>query len=146
MCSIKKKLDVYNDCTANYDTGVYRNCGMLIGAIGEDNEIITDGVKYPDFTAKGLTFNGVKVTIGGWAKYTYCWSNELDRSCQRIEAGVGYAGVDLSSLTDYSIDSSRPFDAIFGAENAGDLNNVRKQVNETVLEFLNINGITVQNV
>lgn len=142
-CNVACKLDVYNDCTANYKTGVYRNCGMVIGGIGEDNEIIENGVKYPDFNAKGLTFENVGVTFDRWADYTYCWSDDLSRDCQRIEPGIGYKGVDVSKITDASVDTSRPFDAIFGAENAGDINNVRKQVNETVMNILGITGINV---
>lgn len=142
-CYVACKLDVYNDCTANYDTNSYRNCGMIIGAIGEDNEIIIDGKKYPDFEAKGLTFEDVKVYIGEWANYTYCWSYDLNNNCQRIEPGVGYKGVDLSKVSDYSIDTTRPFDSIFGAENAGNLNNVRGDVDVRVMEFLGIEGVNV---
>ena len=145
-CDVACKLDVFNDCVANYDTNSYRNCGMIIGGIGEDNELEIDGKLYPDFEAKGLTFDDVRVTIGDWANYTYCYSYELPKNCQRIEAGIGYAGVDVSTLADYSIEAGRPFDAIFGAENAGNLSNVRGAVNTRVMEFLGIEGITVYDV
>ena len=36
-CDVACKLDVYNDCIANYDTNSYRNCGMVIGCLGESN-------------------------------------------------------------------------------------------------------------
>ena len=137
------KLDVYNDCTANYNTNSYRNCGMVIGGVGESNEITIDGKLYPDFDAKNFTFENVNVTIGEWANYTYCWSYDLPKNCQRIEPGVGYKGVDVSTVTDPSIDTSRPFDAIFGAENAGNLSNVRGDVDVRVMEFLGIEGVNV---
>ena len=142
-CDIACVLDVFNDAIANHDTNSYRNCGMIIGGVGEDNEDIIDGVKYPNFANKGLTFEDVTVTFGEWANYTYCWSYELPKNCQRLEAGHGYAGVDLSTLSDYSLDSSRPFDAVFGAENAGDLSNVRGPVNAKMIRFLGITGITI---
>ena len=148
-CDVACKLDVYNDCVANYDTNSYRNCGMIIGAIGEDNEIEIGGKLYPNFAAKGLTFDNVNVTIGEWANYTYCYSNALPMNCQRIEPGVGYTGVDVSKLADYSIEEERPFDAVFGAENAGNLSKVRGAVNTRVMEFLesevgfSFGGITV---
>ena len=143
-CKVSCVLDVYNDCTANYDTGVYRNCGMVIGGIGETEEKEIDGALYPDMEAKGITFNNVKVNIGEWANYTYCWSYSLTNNCQRVEPGVGYKGVDFSKAGDYSI-TSRPFDAILGAENAGNLNNVRGPVNVDVMEFLKIEGIAVKD-
>ena len=138
-CEVSCKLDVFHDSVANYNTGVYRNCGMVIGAIGEGNEITIDGKLYPDFVSKGLTFNNVEVNFGDWANYTYCWSYDLPHNCQRIEPGIGYAGVDLSSVSNYSV-SLITFDAIFGAENAGDLSNVRGEVDVEVMEFLDEQG------
>lgn len=138
-CEVSCKLDVFHDSVANYNTGVYRNCGMIIGAIGESNEITIDGKLYPDFVSKGLTFNNVEVNFGDWANYTYCWSYDLPHNCQRIEPGIGYAGVDLSSVSNYSV-SLITFDAIFGAENAGDLSNVRGEVDVEVMEFLDEQG------
>lgn len=142
-CDVSCKLDVYNDKVANYKTGVYRNCGMIIGAIGEENEIEIDGKLYPDFNAKGLTFDNVKATFGDWANYTYCWSDEVSKGCQRIEPGVGYNGVDVSALDEYSVERVI-FDALFGAENAGDLSNVRGRVDIEVAESLGVAGIEVK--
>ena len=138
-CEVSCKLDVFHDSVANYNTGVYRNCGMIIGAIGESNEITIDGKLYPDFVSKGLTFNNVEVNFGDWANYTYCWSYDLPHNCQRIEPGISYAGVDVSSLGDYSV-TLITFDAIFGAENAGDLSNVRGEVDLEVMQFLDEQG------
>ncbi len=142
--NIACKLDVYNDCTASYDTNSYRNCGMVIGGVGENNEITIDGKLYPDFDAKNFTFENVNVTIGEWANYTYCWSAYAfgNRVSQRIEPGVGYKGVDVSTITDASV-TCRPFAAIFGAENAGNLNNVRGDVDVRDMEFLGIEGVNV---
>jgi len=139
-CYVACKLDVYNDNVANYKTGVYRNCGMVIGALGEGDdessyEVVIDGNLYPDFVSKGLTFKNVEVVFGDWANYTYCWSDEVDKSCQRIEPGVSYAGIDLSTKEVYRVELY-VFDAIFGAENAGNLNNVRGAVNLEVMKFL----------
>lgn len=142
-CDVACKLDVYNDVVANYKTHVYRNCGMIIGAIGEENEIEIDGKLYPDFDAKGLTFDNVKATFGDWANYTYCWSDEVSKGCQRIEPGVGYNGVDVSNLNEYSVERVI-FDALFGAENAGDLSNVRGRVDIEIAESLGVTGIEAE--
>ncbi len=138
-CSVSCKLDVFSDCVANYDTGVYRNCGMVIGGVGENDEVTIDSKLYPHFIAKNTTFKNVNVTIGDWANYTYCWSYALDHNCQRIEPGVGYKGVDVTTVGEYSV-TRRRFDAIFGAENAGDLNNVRKEVDYKTMNFLHGEG------
>lgn len=144
-CDVACKLDVYNDVVANwgYKTHVYRNCGLIIGAIGEDNEVTIDGKLYPNFVAKGLTFNNVKATFGDWANYTYCWSDEISKGCQRIEPGVGYEGINVSNLNDYSVERII-FDALFGAENAGDLSNVRQRVDIEVAESLGVTGIEAE--
>jgi len=143
-CNVSCKLDVYHDNVANYNTGVYRNCGMVIGAIGEGTkddsyEVEIDGKLYPNFIRKGLTFENVNVTFGDWANYTYCWSYEVNMNCQRIEPGVSYKGIDVSKLQVYSIELV-PFDAIFGAENAGSLSSVRGEVDLEVMKFLDKEG------
>ena len=144
-CEVACKLDVYNDVVANlnHKFHVYRNCGMIIGAIGEDNEVTIDGKLYPDFDAKGLTFDNVKATFGDWANYTYCWSDEVNKGCQRIEVGVGYDGIDVSTLNDYSVERII-FDALFGAENPGNPNIVRQRVDIEVAESLGVTGIEAE--
>lgn len=53
-------MDVYNDYTANYMWGEYRNTGMLVGCLKNNSDL-------PNITAENTT-----VAFGSWNQYVYC--------------------------------------------------------------------------
>ena len=117
------RLDVYNDITANYQWGNYRMAGMLVGDVRDTQEVDGRTEAYP----VRVTCENVKVIFGDWANYHYCedsdygtpsYADEGEYKYLRVEAGLGYGGVDLSEC-DHAEDESHnelvTFDCLFGA-------------------------------
>lgn len=117
------RLDVYNDITSNYQWGNYRMAGMLVGDVRDTQEVDGRTEAYP----VRVTCENVKVIFGDWANYHYCedsdygtpsYADEGEYKYRRVEAGLGYGGVDLSEC-DHAVDESHnelvTFDCLFGA-------------------------------
>lgn len=111
------RLDVYNDVTASYKWYSYRMCGMLIGRVLEVTQT-ESGSYIPNPAANGVTCENVTVTYNDWANYHYLWDDNINRGCQRVEAGYSYGGVDTTQYPNGEIELIE-FDQIFGGPQSG---------------------------
>ena len=117
------RLDVYNDVTSNYQWHNYRTAGMLIADV-RDNKTV-DGRTQAN--PARVTCENVTVIFGDWANYHYCesasygtpsYADEGEYKFQRVEAGLGYGGVDTSACNhaeDESHNELIQFNFLFGA-------------------------------
>ena len=117
------KLDVYNDATSNYQWYNYRTAGMIVADV-RDNHTINDRTQA---NPARVTCENVEVIFGDWANYHYCesasygtpsYADEGEYKFRRVEAGLGYGGIDLSTC-DHAADETHnmllEFDYLFGA-------------------------------
>ncbi len=121
--TIACRLDVYNDVTSNYQWGNYRMAGMVVGDVRDTQEV--DG--RTEACPTRVTCENVEVIFGDWANYHYCedstygtpsYAGEGEYKYKRVEAGLGYGGVDLSACDHDESESHNvliAFDALFGA-------------------------------
>ena len=117
------RLDVYNDVMSNYQWSNYRTAGMLIADV-RDNETV-DGRTQAN--PARVTCENVTVIFGDWANYHYCesasygtpsYADEGEYKFKRVEAGLGYGGVDTSACNhaeDETHNELIKFDFLFGA-------------------------------
>lgn len=117
------RLDVYNDVMSNYQWHNYRTAGMLIADV-RDNETV-DGRTQAN--PARVTCENVTVIFGDWANYHYCesasygtpsYADEGEYKFKRVEAGLGYGGVDTSACNhaeDESHNELIQFNFLFGA-------------------------------
>ena len=123
--NIACKLDAYNDVSANYQWGVYRRAGMIIGNM--DNTQNINGTTYPDPAAAGVTCKNVTVTYGKWMNYHYCefksnghgsYDDDQTWKCSRVEGSDwGSNTIDTSKCQHESFESHNmclPIDQLFG--------------------------------
>lgn len=117
------RLDVYNDVVANYQWGNYRMAGMVVGDVRDTHDV--DG--RTEANPARVTCENVTVIFGDWANYHYCesasygtpsYADEGEYKFNRVEAGLGYGGVDTSAC-DHAEDETHyeliAFDCLFGA-------------------------------
>jgi len=117
------KLDVYNDVCSNYQWYNYRTAGMVVADV-RDNQTV-DGRTQAN--PSRVTCENVEVIFGDWANYHYCesssygtpsYADEGEYKFKRVEAGLGYGGVDLSACNhadDETHNELIAFDFLFGA-------------------------------
>ena len=134
------KLDVYNDATANYQWYNYRTAGMLVADV-RDNETV-DGRTQAN--PSRVTCENVEVIIGDWAQYHYCesaeygepsYAEEGEYKFKRVEAGLGYGGVDTSACNHAADESHNvllEFDYLFGARDGKGIYGVSEFAGVTV--------------
>ena len=116
------RLDVYNDATSNYQWYNYRTAGMVVADVRDCHEV--DGRTEANPTR--VTCENVEVIFGDWANYHYCesesygtpsYADEGEYKFHRVEAGLGYGGVDTSAC-DHAEDETHnlllEFDFLFG--------------------------------
>ncbi len=117
------KLDVYNDATSNYQWYNYRTCGMVVADV-RDNHIVNGRT---EANPARVICENVEVIFGDWANYHYCedvsygtpsYADAGEFKFRRVEAGLGYGGIDLSTC-DHDADETHnqliAFDFLFGA-------------------------------
>lgn len=117
------KLDVYNDATSNYQWYNYRTCGMVVADV-RDNHTVNGRT---EANPARVTCENVEVIFGDWANYHYCedasygtpsYADAGEYKFRRVEAGLGYGGIDLSAC-DHDADETHneliAFDCLFGA-------------------------------
>ena len=121
--TIACQLDVYNDVTSNYQWWNYRTAGMVVADV-RDNVTI-DGRTQAN--PARVTCENVTVIFGDWANYHYCesasygkpsYASEGEYKFIRVEAGLGYGGIDLSACNhaeDESHNELIEFNYLFGA-------------------------------
>ena len=140
--TIACKLDVYNDVTSNYQWYNYRTAGMVVADV-RDTETV-DG--RTQAVPSRVTCENVTVIFGDWANYHYCESASYgtpsyaemgEYKFRRVEAGLGYGGVDLSACNhaaDETHNELIAFTFLFGARDGKGIYGIS--------EF---NGVTVIN-
>ena len=117
------RLDVYNDVTSNYQYCNYRTAGMVVADV-RDLKVV-DGAEIVN--PLRVTCENVTVIFGDWANYHYCESKDYGKPSyatagefkfKRVEAGLGYKGVDTSKCN-HTEDEDHcelfAFDCLFGA-------------------------------
>lgn len=117
------KLDVYNDATSNYQWYNYRTCGMVVADV-RDNHTVNGRT---EANPARVICENVEVIFGDWANYHYCedasygtpsYADAGEYKFRRVEAGLGYGGIDLSAC-DHDADETHnqliAFDFLFGA-------------------------------
>ncbi len=117
------KLDVYNDATSNYQWYNYRTCGMVVADV-RDNHTVNGRT---EANPARVTCENVEVIFGDWANYHYCedasygtpsYADAGEYKFRRVEAGLGYGGID-TSVCDHDADETHneliAFDFLFGA-------------------------------
>lgn len=135
------KLDVHNDVVANYQWGNYRMAGMVVGDV-RDSHVI-DGTTYAN--PARVTCENVTVIFGDWANYHYCesasygtpsYAEEGEYKFRRVEAGLGYGGVDLSACNhaeDESHNELIEFNYLFGARDGKGIYGISEFAGVTVI-------------
>ena len=117
------KLDVYNDATSNYQWYNYRTCGMVVADV-RDNHTVNGRT---EANPARVICENVEVIFGDWANYHYCedasygtpsYADAGEYKFRRVEAGLGYGGIDLSAC-DHDADETHnqliAFNFLFGA-------------------------------
>ncbi len=70
-CNVSAVLDIYNDYCGNYQWGIYRYCGMYIGAVAKTTTDQATGRLICDLSK--VTATNCTVNFGEWSKqYYYC--------------------------------------------------------------------------
>ena len=117
------RLDVYNDATSNYQWYNYRTAGMVVADVRDNHTV--DG--RTEANPERVTCENVKVIFGDWANYHYCesasygtpsYAGEGEYKFKRVEAGLGYGGVDISACNHAANETHNElikFDFLFGA-------------------------------
>ncbi len=139
--NIACRLDVYNDVCANYQWYNYRMAGMLVADV-RDN-VTVEGRTQAD--PKRITCENVTVTFGDWANYHYCedadygtpsYAGEGEYKFNRVEAGAGYGGIDLSKCDHDENEQHNvliAFDFLFGARDGKGVYGVSSHEGVTVV-------------
>ena len=121
--TIACKLDVYNDVTSNYQWWNYRTAGMVIADV-RDTESVNGRTQANPIR---VTCENVKVIFGEWANYHYCesssygtpsYAGEGEYKFKRVEAGLGYGGIDISACNHNADETHNRlivFEELFGA-------------------------------
>ena len=117
------QLDVHNDVVSNYQWYNYRMAGMLVGDV-RDTETVEGRTQA---NPARVTCENVTVEFGDWANYHYCesasygtpsYADPGEYKFNRVEAGLGYGGIDISTCNhaeDESHNILLTFDFLFGA-------------------------------
>lgn len=139
--TIACKLDVYNDVTSNYQWCNYRMAGMVIGDVRDTKT--ENGRTEAD--PRRVTCENVTVVFGDWANYHYCesesygtpsYAGEGEYKFKRVEAGLGYGGIDTSTCNheeDETHNELIVFDELFGARDGKGIYSINAFDGVTVL-------------